>query len=802
MTDRTDRDGKEAVLVRRQFMLGSALSVLGGLHLTACGGGGGDAGQTGSSSSKPNTNPAGGTQTDGGTPASPDNQLRVSLSTGSETNYPLQFGRPFALGEIADTPSVFLDGTPVPSQADVKTRHADGSVKFAVISVVLPSLGTTERVLSFGNLPKPAATPLSIADMLEKFDFDATISLTFGQTGDMPSSVSARAMLAAQTDAALAAETAAGGVQSRYWTQGPLCTTVLLCDHKSKAYDMGSNATRAIRPMFHVQFWPTIGKYHVRHIVEVADVTRLKDEIATNVTFSTGKTSPAVRLSQNSVNLFAGTWQSRAFWGGREIPRANLKHGVAYLAKTRAMPNFDSSIVIHSGSLASYASDWANRPQGLGARGYWQIAMSSVGGRQDLGLMPKWDCVSLYAGTDAMHAICERHAEMAGSWAFFFREGDSAKTLFGSTSGQGRILSKLSRPTLFLHDNNNYWSQAALADRFKADGTLSGLRDGWQHDVAHTPGMFWWMYLSTGQAFWQEKLLQLGAWSQFVVNPGLAFNSVGNGASNKALIINGVQTRGWGWQFRNRARAWWAALDGSPERALLDQALTDAVAQRCGLYGISSSLDSHPVRTSWNVNYMTWYSAGPAQPRPNALAYWEANGGYSRDQFISSVGEPPDDWGGAATAPWMQNFITLSINHGVELGFTAAQPLANWVASQAMQIAKSAHPRHIADYVFPQNKKDGTYYQTLDDLYDGFPYLAEGATPPSMPAESSAGFPGGGAPGTYQVTVEGYGAIAVAAIASANGSPDQAAAWRVVGPWSRNTYYFNHDPRYAIVPRS
>ena len=739
--------------------------------------------------------------TDTGTAGSAENLLRVSLVTGSESNYPLQFGRPFVAGEVADSPSVFLDGVPLPSQADVKTRHPDGSVKFAVISVVLPTLGTTERVLSFGNQASPAETALPIADMLAQFDFDATIGLTFGQNNPTTQQVSARDMLGALTDGGLLAETNAGGVQSRYWTQGPLCTTVILCDHKTKAYDMGSNATKAIRPIFHVQFWPTIGQYHVRHIVEVADVTKLKDELTVGITFGTGRAAPAVRLSQTGVNLFLGTWQSRAFWGSRNVPLANIKHGVGYLAKTRAMPNYDSSITLHSGSVSSYASDWANRPKGLGAKGYWQIAMSATGGRQDIGLMPKWDTVAMYSGAASMHAICERQAELAGSWAFYFREGDSAKVIRLSTPGQGRIVSKLSRPTVFLNDNNRYMNSGATGDRFKVDGTWSEARDGWAHDAAHTPGMFWWMYLSTGQAIWHEKLLQLGGWSLFVVNPGLAHNSVGNGATNTAMILNGIQVRAWGWQFRNRARAWWAALDGSPERALLEQSLTDAVAQRYGLYGISSSLDSHPVRVSWNTNHKSWFTNGPLTPRPNALAYWEGQGGYTREQFISSVGEPPDDWGGGATPPWMQNFITLSVNHGVELGFTAAQPLATWVASQAMAIATSAHPRHLADYVFPQNKKDGTYYQTLDDLYDGYTFLAEGSTPLSMPAESSKGFPGSGTPGTYTVTVEGYGAIAVAAIASANGSPTQAAAWSVVGPWSRSTVYFSHDPRYAIVPR-
>lgn len=800
-----DSEDQDLTVVRRQFLLGSALGVLGGLHLTACGGGGGDAaastGPSQTPGSSPTTAPGSGSGLDDTTPAAADNQMKVSLPSGTESQYPLQFGRPFVAGEIPGMPVVLLDGVVMPSQADVKTRHADGSVKFAVISVILPTLGMSERTITFGNQEVRAQTPVSIADMLSRYDFDATIQLAFGQADPAPAKVSAREMLATLTDAGLAAETAAGGVQSRYWTQGPVCTTVLLCDHKTKAFDRGSNATRAVRPMFHVQFWPTIGRYHVRHIVEVADVTKLKDEKPVIVSFGTGQSNPQVRLSE-AANLYLGTWQSRAYWGGTDIPRANLRHGVAYLARTKAMPNYDSSIVMEPTALTSYARDYAARPQGLGARGYWEIAMAAAGGRPDLGLMPKWDTVSMYAGQASMQAICERQSELAGSWAFYFREGDSLKPIYGSTSGQGRILSKLGRPTVFLYDSNRYWTQAAVADRFKVDGASDSTRDGWVHDVAHTPGLFWWMYLSSGQAFWHEKLLQLAAWSQFVVNPGLSYNSVANGASSKALIINGVQVRGWGWQFRNRARAWWAALDGSPERLLLEQSLTDAVAQRYGLYDIPSTLDSHPIRTTWNANYKAWYTSGPAQPRPNALAYWDGFGGYTRDQFIASVGMPPDDWGGGAMAPWMQNFITLSVCHAVELGFTAAQPLANWVVRQAVVIANSAHPRHIADYVFPQTKTDGTFYQTLDDLYDGFTYLAEGDYPTSMPADSTKGFPGSGPVGSYQVTVEGYGAIAVAAIALANGHPDQAAAWRVVGPWSRYTRYFNYDPRYAILPRT
>lgn len=227
------------------------------------------------------------------------NEIRISLPSGTETNYPLQFGRAFRIGEIIQTPRVLLDGTPIITQADIKTRHTDGSVKFAVISIVVPTLDTTERVITFDNQAAPTNTPVSIASMLADYDFEATISVSQSGSPLAGTPVSARTMLAALSDATLAAETSAGGSGPRYWTQGPVNTTVLIHDHATKAYDIGTNATKAIRPMFIVQFWPSIGKYYVRHILEVGDVTKLKDETGLDIVFTTGYNTPTIELSQS-----------------------------------------------------------------------------------------------------------------------------------------------------------------------------------------------------------------------------------------------------------------------------------------------------------------------------------------------------------------------------------------------------------------------------------------------------------------------------------------------------------------------
>jgi hypothetical protein len=69
------------------------------------------------------------------------NSIRLTNVSGRViSNYPLQFGRPFIDGAIAVAPQVLLDGSPLATQADVKNRHADGSVEFAVVAVAIPSL--------------------------------------------------------------------------------------------------------------------------------------------------------------------------------------------------------------------------------------------------------------------------------------------------------------------------------------------------------------------------------------------------------------------------------------------------------------------------------------------------------------------------------------------------------------------------------------------------------------------------------------------------------------------------------------
>lgn len=115
-------------------------------------------------------------------PAGVANSMTISDASGSgETNYPLQFGRPFVEGAIPHAPTILVNGTAVASQADVKNRYPDGSVEFAVMAAVIPTIPASGSVaLTFADTTTPNNTPLTTTQMEAVPNFDAAMKMSFG----------------------------------------------------------------------------------------------------------------------------------------------------------------------------------------------------------------------------------------------------------------------------------------------------------------------------------------------------------------------------------------------------------------------------------------------------------------------------------------------------------------------------------------------------------------------------------------------------------------------------------------------
>jgi hypothetical protein len=182
--------------------------------------------------------------------AAPPNVITITGVSGASTNLPVQIARPFAAGEIPHSPQVGIcDNEPcgsvsqwLPTQADVKQRYrADGSVKHAILSFLIPSIRSRARLhLTFRDQPAGDQKALTIPEMLDPaFDFDAEMKLT---ASGITKTVSAREVLSKLKSLAPCSNTQR---EPCLWVSGPIATTVLLADHVSKSLDTGFQQDRA-----------------------------------------------------------------------------------------------------------------------------------------------------------------------------------------------------------------------------------------------------------------------------------------------------------------------------------------------------------------------------------------------------------------------------------------------------------------------------------------------------------------------------------------------------------------------------
>ena len=203
-------------------------------------GGGGEASPGGSVPDRSDGAPG----VDGAAPGGPsipnaDDTVTVRNATGSaQANQPVSIGRPFVQGEIGDFAQASIGGAPLTTQCDVQNRWPDGSVKFAVVSFVVPSIPANGSVVvSFANQTSGNSTGfLSQTDMLSSpYNFDGHIQLS----GTVSHDISARSVLSAAGSCGDPGTDPDGGKYvCSYWLKGPVVTAVILEDRSGRTFDV------------------------------------------------------------------------------------------------------------------------------------------------------------------------------------------------------------------------------------------------------------------------------------------------------------------------------------------------------------------------------------------------------------------------------------------------------------------------------------------------------------------------------------------------------------------------------------
>ncbi len=442
-----------------------------------------------------------------------------NTSATAQTKVPVTFGQVFAVGHLQPTDVLsgrMDDGTIVPLQIDVKAKHADGSVRHAIISAVLPSLaGNTVHTMSLikGGTAPTGSTSID-ALMRTGFSFSVNAKLN-----GVDYTASADALLKS------------GAVTT--WLNGPVATEWQV----SAPLRTASGAAHPhLQARFAIRWFPGANEARV-------DVTVENDwayePAPQNFTYDAN-----VVMGGKSVYSKAGLthynharWR-KMFWFNGAEPQVNVKLNTAYLLDSKALPNYDRSLTMAESNLSALQTKWTGaitEPMNIGLAVPY---MPQTGGREDIGMLPAWAATWLLSMDKRAAQATLGTATLAGSWSAHYRDKNT-----------GRPISLIDYPYMTIngHASDTMNPATKKYEAFPVCATTTACTTPYTHDASHQAAFAYMPYLVTGDYYYLEELQFWAMWNQFETNPGYRQNIKG--------ILSSEQVRGQAWSLRTLAEA-------------------------------------------------------------------------------------------------------------------------------------------------------------------------------------------------------------------------------------------------------
>lgn len=429
----------------------------------------------------------------------------ANTSVSAQSNSVVTFGHYFKAGDVPGGKTVGArrsDSSTVNMQVDVKARHADGSIKHAILTALVPSLGGSGSEVLTLESQSPAGgtvTPISVGDILAT-SFDAVADLN---VGGVNYTASARALLQAGT-----------GIQT--WLSGPLVSEFLV----------GGPVRNGSTPHAHLSAY-----FHIRAYGKPVTRVRVDTVIENNWTRVAGSNMfsyvPTITVGGNVVyNNSGGTlnhshharWHVIG-WYGSASTLVGLPDGT-YLKNSRAIPNYgtvtpQASVFVYSQSYAPLTN--ADLRADWGGTGY----------HPQIGPMPEWDAVYAISNGDlrAYNGVLV-NSSAGGSFNFHYRD---------ETTG--------TMPKITTHTNLS--EQGWTGGLVQGAGTAPYSHEPGADPSAHQPLLGYMAYLLTGDYYHLEEL-------QFLANYNLVWTNARGGSAYRLV---GLQNRGQAWGLRTLGHA-------------------------------------------------------------------------------------------------------------------------------------------------------------------------------------------------------------------------------------------------------
>jgi hypothetical protein len=454
-----------------------------------------------------------------------------------------------------------------------------------------------------------------------------------------------------------------------------------------------------------------------------------------------------VVFSKPALNhLHHSRWRKTFWWGG-DASQVHVKHNTAYLIASRALPNYDQSVVVAETALAGYKTKWtgsAIEPMGIGMAIPY---MPSTGGRNDLGLLPGWAASYLLSMDARAKQVTLGTADLAGSWSMHYRDKNTDRPV---SLIDYPYMTILGTPT----DTTNPVTK--LKEAFPKCAVGGSCATPYSHDASHQPGFAYLPYLVTGDYYYLEELQFWAMYNVFQSNPGYRQNIKG--------LLYRDQVRGQAWSLRTLAEAAYITPDSDRLKEHFNRVLT-------------SNLD-------W---YNTAYTNNAAA---NIFGVIDTAGAviYNTKRGV---------------APWQDDFFTSAVGHAAELGFTGAKALLGWKAKAP--VLRMTEMCWIDASLYSMNiraSETSPLYTTMAEAVAASQdeeFRALTCNSPEMAAflKQKVGEMNG-----YASSVTGYPSNMQPALAYAVDArlPNGAAAWATFAGRSVKPNY-GLSPQFAIVPR-
>ena len=699
----------------------------------------------------------------------------LSQSAQTQTNVPVTFGQVFKGGDVAKGKTLVatLNGQSVPLQVDAKATNPDGSLRHAVLTVMVPRLAGSAQLtltLATGSGPTQQGGPITVSQLLAT-NYDAGVSLT---VDGRPYTAHARKLLQAASGANACAP---WGTQCNVWLSGPLSSEWVV-NGLVTAADGTPNPN--LRVYFAVRAYAgatpaSVGNVRTDVIVENASAFSPQAQPQYTATLTSGTASYA----SPALTQYAYTRWHKLLWWNNAQPQVYLQQDTQYIQASKAVSRYMSlqpKESFLSGLRQSCAPlDHCDQTQTMG----------NTGAQPAIGPLPRWTSVYIVHPDVRAYNWMLANTDALGAYSTHYRDAQTAWPVSIQTHPYVTIINWASASGVAAQNSPKGAAyKADMVQNCVNNPVVSNCVTGWYGtgnpnvwDNAHQPSGAYVPYMVTGDYYYMSELAFGASFNE------LWSNEAYRGFSKGLIDGSHGQVRGKAWVLREMADAGWLLPDGHP-------------------LGAEFIADAENSLADWNAKYSN-------NPNANPLGLMDGGAVYSMNGGNSN-----------AMAPWQHNFLTWSAGHAAELGFTGAAEFRNWLAKFEIGLMTDWQTHSAQGYCWLQASaysiqvKDsaGNWLPSYTAVYAAnWPTLtALACNSPAMLVELAkvrnqpvqAGEMSG-----YAYSYTGFPAnfqIGVAAAAD-SGLPNAQAAWnlfdsRSVKP-SGTTAYDNY-PNFAVVPRS